>query len=404
MIGLALAGCAPAPSIAPAAPLSATPTRPRPSATSTPTLIPFVLRPSGTPPPPATLAILDLNQWSSTPFPPEVNPLTGLRLENSAILNRRPLVIKITNFPRSVRPQWGLMNADHVYEYYLEDELTRFVGIFYGQDASQVGPIRSARPFDEHLLRMYKGILAFGYADDRVVDRLVNSDLAPYLVIEKPDNCPPMCRIGDPVKNYNTLFTDTAQLSAYISARGTNNNRPSLQGLAFSPNTPAGGGELTRLDIRFSPMSYHYWEYDPRQGKYLRWQDTERVPAGQETYEPLIDSLGGEQISAKNVVVLKVPTEYFFLSSDTEIYDYKLLGSGEGYALRDGRLFTITWKRPAPGDLLALYLGGQLYPLKPGNVWFEIINPQTALQSGPKYWRFLYELPSLPTVTPPPTP
>ncbi len=107
LIGLALAGCAPAQSVAPAVLPSATPTRLRPTATPTVTLVPFVLRPTSTPPPPATPAALDLSQWSSTPFPPEVNPLTGLRLENSAILNRRPLVIKITNFPRSVRPQWG---------------------------------------------------------------------------------------------------------------------------------------------------------------------------------------------------------------------------------------------------------------------------------------------------------
>ena len=155
-------------------------------------------------------------------------------MEERARLERRPLAIKVTNFPRSVRPQWGLSRADHVYEYYLEDFMTRFVGIFYGNDAARVGPVRSGRFFDEHLIRMYKAILTFGYADDRVIDAWEASDFKNFLVIERPDNCPPLCRIG-PENAYNTLFADTAQLSQYITQRGTNNERQELNGLRFDP-------------------------------------------------------------------------------------------------------------------------------------------------------------------------
>ncbi len=156
------------------------------------------------------------------------------------------MVIKITNFPRSVRPQWGLNAADHVYEYYLEDELTRFIGVFYGNDAERVGPIRSARPFDEQIVRLYKAIFAFGYADDRVIDLWTEGDLKPFLVIEHPDNCPPMCRIG-PENAYNTLFTDTAQLSQYITDKGVSNDRQRLEGLRFEEKSllAAGAGRPT---------------------------------------------------------------------------------------------------------------------------------------------------------------
>ncbi len=37
--------------------------------------------------------------------------------------------------------------ADNVYEYYLEDGMTRFIGVFYGKDAKRVGPVRSAQTF-----------------------------------------------------------------------------------------------------------------------------------------------------------------------------------------------------------------------------------------------------------------
>ena len=61
------------------------------------------------------------------------------------LLDRKPVIIKISNYPHGVRPQWGLSLADHAFEYYLEDGLTRFAGVFYGNDASQAGPIRSGR-------------------------------------------------------------------------------------------------------------------------------------------------------------------------------------------------------------------------------------------------------------------
>ena len=186
---------------------------------------------------------------------PDANPLTGKRADNSQLLERRPLAIKITNFPRSVRPQWGLNAADHVWEYYLEDELTRFVGVFYGTNAERVGPVRSGRPFDEYLLRMYKAILTFAYADRRLMDQWVaDKEISPFMVIQKPDNCPPMCRIGAK-DNYNNLFTNTTELSKYVTERGTSNGRQALDGLRFEQTGlgTSGGGSADRLEIRFSP-------------------------------------------------------------------------------------------------------------------------------------------------------
>ncbi len=52
------------------------------------------------------------------------------------------------------------------------------------------------RPFDEYIIRMYKGIFAFAYADDRLIDFWEGSDINPFIVYETPKNCPPMCRIG----------------------------------------------------------------------------------------------------------------------------------------------------------------------------------------------------------------
>jgi hypothetical protein len=406
LLALILAGCRPptaqfVPSpTADLAPALAQKTRP-PTATAAR----FELRPTSTPLPPPTLPPANLLRgpgYGPQDYPPDVNPLTGLKVSNPARLERRPMVIKITNFPRSVRPQWGLNAADHVYEYYLEDELTRFIGVFYGNDAERVGPIRSARPFDEHIVRAYKGVFAFAYADDRVIDLWEKSDLTPFLVIERPGNCPPMCRIG-PKSEYNTLFTNTALLSQYITDKGIDNGRQQLEGLHFEEKSllAVGGGAASRVEIRFSPMSYHYWEYDAQSRRYLRWQDTDRAPIGEESYAPLYDSLENRQVAADNLVILYAPVSYFFMSNSTEIYDIQLQGSGKGYALREGRIFAIQWIRRKPQDMISLrFPNGAHYPLKPGNIWFEVLSAESLHKVDSPTWRFEYVLPPRPTPTP----
>jgi hypothetical protein len=362
-----------------------------------PTSAIFNLQATFTPFPTETPFVIDdflaEGDYGPKDFPTGMNPLTGLMVADPTLLERRPMVIKVTNFPRSVRPQWGLSLADHIYEYYLEDGLTRFVGVFYGQDAQRVGPIRSARPFDEHLVRMYKGIFAFAYADRKVYDPLVESDLRQFLVIQRPDNCPPMCRIG-PDWDYNTLYTDTALLSQYVRDRSVDNARQNLEGLRFVESTAHGGGEVRHVFIRYSSTSHHLWQYDPESNRYLRSQEVENHVPGEEIYEPMFDSLTGQRIAADNLIILMVPAEQYYQSNSTDIYNFNLIGTGTAYTLRDGRIFKVAWNRPTPESLISLeFSPGYHYPLKPGNVWFEVLTSTAAHKvEANGVWRFTFDL------------
>jgi hypothetical protein len=329
-----------------------------------------------------------------TYFPKEVNPLSGLPAPDPSLLERRPIAIKVTNFPRSVRPQWGLSAADHVYEYYIGDQMSRFIGIFYSADASRVGPVRSARLFDEHILRMYRSLLVFGWADDPVLEFLTQPDIRPLLVVERANNCPPLCRIG-PKYAYNTLFADTTQIAAYLADHRVNNARQKLTGLRFAAETPKSGHSAAELSIRYSEISYHRWEYDAVQGRYLRFQETQDDYGKGAAYAPLRDSLSGSQLSAANIVVLLVPHEYYIRYSNTDIIDQVLEGDGFGYALRDGQLYPLTWEHAAPDQLLKLVLpDGHTYPLKPGNTWFEVLSDLSQLkENGNASWHFDFVLP-----------
>lgn len=359
--------------------------------TSTATPVPPIDTPQPTPTPTSTPIPED---YGPDNFPENVNPLTGLPVENPDLRDRRPLMVKIQTFPRGQRPPWGISRADIVYDFYQNNGITRLSAIFYGKNAEEIGPIRSARLLDGHLVSMYKSIFAFGGADRRILNRLYSSDYADRLVVEGNDNCPPMCRV-DP-NTYNYLVTNSQELSDYASEQGVSSQRQDLDGMTFQYQPPPSGEPGERVYARYSISAYTRWDYDAETGKYLRFQDSQEDTGQGEAYEPFTDRITGEQVSADNVVVLYTLHEYFYRSGNSEIIDIQLSGSGNGYAFRDGQAYQVNWNRPTADSVLFLTTPeGSAFPFKPGTTWFQIVGQSSSIleQQGGGAWRFIHSFP-----------
>jgi hypothetical protein len=65
-------------------------------------------------------------------FPPGINPLTGLPVDDPTSLSLPAVLISVSNFPVSARPQAGLSFAPIVYEMFIGEGMTRFLTVFYG--------------------------------------------------------------------------------------------------------------------------------------------------------------------------------------------------------------------------------------------------------------------------------
>lgn len=77
----------------------------------------------------------------SISFPPDVNPLSGLRVTDPSSLKIPALLVSISHFPATARPQSGLSFAPYVYEYYITEGATRFLAVFYGESPMPEVPV-----------------------------------------------------------------------------------------------------------------------------------------------------------------------------------------------------------------------------------------------------------------------
>ena len=108
--------------------------------------------PTTLPPPPTTQLINGVPVFE--PFEPlpgieGVAALTGLKA-GEEITSKAIIAVKVDNV-RQARPQWGLDQADVIFEENVE-QATRFVALFHSNEPDRIGPVRSARTGDIDIL------------------------------------------------------------------------------------------------------------------------------------------------------------------------------------------------------------------------------------------------------------
>lgn len=323
----------------------------------------------------------------------EINPLTGLPTEPHR-LNRRPLVVKVSNESNLVRPQTGLSLADHVWEYQLEGlEMTRYAAIFYSRAPIRVGSVRSTRLIDlEHLVPMYDGILiTSGGSSNRAdpsgpprIEELLNAQPWANRVVATTQiggvafGPPYLVRLRLPRSNvpyYHRLFAQPGLIWGYMIDHGLN-QRPAFSSLAFDDNLPANGTPADAASVDYPGFGpRHIWRYDPASRRWLSWTEDQLTATRIERRD--IDLLNGRQLAFDNVVIIYAEfLEGDFIEDEAaqrKAVRINLLGEGRAILLRDGQRFEAVWRRPDPASLMQVFTAdGQPLPFKPGTIWYNV--------------------------------
>ncbi|MCC6299173.1 MAG: DUF3048 C-terminal domain-containing protein [Anaerolineales bacterium] len=122
-------------------------TFPSASATDAPTRAPTS---TATPQPHRSPIQLGPNQ---TDFPTGINPLTGLEVYDASLLELPAVLVSISNMPVTARPQAGPAFAPWIFEFYIGEGSTRFMGVFYGDNLREISNVTGGCEVREEVIR-----------------------------------------------------------------------------------------------------------------------------------------------------------------------------------------------------------------------------------------------------------
>ncbi|MBI9043921.1 MAG: DUF3048 domain-containing protein [Anaerolineaceae bacterium] len=324
-------------------------------------------------------------------FPENVNPITGLEVSEPQNLLRRPVMIKVSNFPRSGRPHAGLSRADIVFEYYIGEEMNRFLAVFYGDNSNHVGPLRSGRLIDPQLVNLYGGILVYGSADPKV-DVVIKRKLDDKAITHLTATCPPIC--GDDTHSVSGVFVDSGEITKFVQRKGMDNQVPDNFGTIFDPVPPEESYFGINIGVEYSIRNRGEWHYEAESGKYLRWIEEEAGSFGQIPMIPLVDRNNGQQISFSNVIVLFST----YIEYAPTLHDVLINANTHGQKalfFRDAVMVEGSWKifdNNTPIQFYNQY--GLPYALKPGNTWIIIAGVSSTMsQINEGNWEMQFKIP-----------
>ena len=362
---------------------------------------------------PATATATATEGPTLAPAPAAINPLTGLVVDDPAVLERRPLAIKVAHFPRHVRAaQVGLALADNVWEHYAEGGTVRFTAIFLSQAPERIGNVRSARLIDIHLGYAYGAMIVASGSSTGTLNRFRDAGLYERVIAEATgyQGCPVLCREAAVTATTNNLYTNAPALWDLTTQLGLN-ERQDLRGFKFAGPAPAGGEAATTAHIDFQlGNTITEWRYNADTNRYARWIDTPDTTADAPNLAPHVDTANTEPLTAANVVVIYasyLPSNIWEEEGGARhfSYDVVLTGSGPARLFRDGQMYTLTWERAETTSGLPRLVdaAGQLVAFRPGNIWFEVLDPDspTTFVNGQFYARSrVPDAAALPTATP----
>lgn len=299
---------------------------------------------------------------------------------------RRPLGVMIENHTEA-RPQSGLTSADIIYEAVAEGGITRFLAIFYCQDAKYIGPIRSARIYFIDFLGEYGSYPLYahvggantpGPADALGEIRKMGwnsyNDLDQF-GIAFPYYWQDYERLPNRATEH-TMYSSTSKLWEFAKTkRGLsevdedgkkwNENFVSWK---FKDDQPIKNPQISKISLYFWENQPEYrveWVYDKTNNTFKRFHSE----------KPHLDKNNNKPIETKNLVVA-----FMIESVAHDGYEkgqhllYKTTGQGKTIIFQDGQAIEGKWVKQDRFSRMRFYnKKGEEIAFNRGQIFIEII-------------------------------
>ena len=306
---------------------------------------------------------------------------TGLR-EYEENITRRPIAVVINN-AFGAHPQSGIAEADIIYEVLAEGRTTRLVAIFQSSIPDKIGPVRSARDhfvdfaFNHDAFFVHHGGSPSGYYRIR---RLLGTNAIDGMRFEGTvfwrDRSFPYWMETDARRSVeHSSYTGKEHLLEHIYSRGIRERFEGDEaywpgfGLRFG-NVPSWlepmQTDVSRVVIPFANTIYTAFTLDSSTGLY----------EVSHARGPWIDENTRTQVNVANILVQH--TAIHVVDNEGR-RDVRTIGSGTGYLVRDGNVFSARWEKSSHTSPMRWFFeDGTPLVFAPGRTWINVL--QTSAQ------------------------
>lgn len=273
--------------------------------------------------------------------PANQNLLTGVGDLSEGAIGKRPVAVMVNNVQKAM-PQYGVSQADLIFEIPVEGDATRFMAL-YGDytKVPQVCPIRSCRYYFPALSQGFDAFYVNWGIDDTIADYLQALDLDQ---IEGITNTGGLFgrdqeKLGQGYAVEHTGFFDGTRLVSYIESKGLRTDlKEEKKGAAFLFNgmdeqLKPEGSDCTQVDVQFGAQSSTF-TYDAEKKVYLK----------QINGTPQTDAKTGEQLAFTNVLVLETEISVRDEVGHKQI-DWDGGANAKGYYISNGGVQEIRWSK-----------------------------------------------------------
>lgn len=274
-------------------------------------------------------------------IPANQNLLTGVPDLTDGAIGKRPVAVMVNNVSYAM-PQYGVSQADIIFEIPVEGDATRFMALYgdYTQ-VPKICPIRSCRYYFPALSQGFDAFYVNWGIDDSIADYLEALDLDQIEGITNTGGLfgRDQDRLNQGYSLEHTGYFDGTKLVSYIESQGLRTDlKEDKKGPAFQFNgleeqLKPEGSDCTSAQINFGAQSSQF-TYDPEKKVYLK----------QINGENQVDAKTGEQLAFTNVFVLETVISVRDSVGHKEI-DWDGGPDSVGYYVSNGGVQKITWSK-----------------------------------------------------------
>ncbi len=295
------------------------------------------------------------------PAPPPViySTLTGLPVADASVNQRTVTGVMVEN-SLDARPQSGLGDAGVVFEAVAEGGVTRFLALYQDTAPSNVGPIRSARPYYVQWAMGFDAAYAHvGGSPDALADIKAwgVQDMNQFY------NSSYYHRVTTRAAPHN-VYTAVSTLNQLEANKGY---ASTFTGFVRGKEAPAATPTASGIDFSLSGPIYNpHYDYIAATNSYNR----------SEGGAIHTDANTGKQLNPKVVIAIVVPLSRGALDSSGAYYsNYNVIGSGQAYVFQNGTVTVGAWQKAGnTAPLTFTDSAGAPLPLNPGQTWITAVS------------------------------